>query len=162
MARDMLVMIHAGSGIAALVTGLLVFLPPDTPSRRLRWRAGYGALLVTLTISLVLLIAVDWADLAGGARIAFTGLAILAGIMLTRLYLAHRLTTKPAITGWRRRYVSHVYFTYISLWVGVGIVPALRTDTPALWVPVAIVAVLGTGNVIVGRYVHRIEARTAT
>lgn len=160
MARDILVVIHAGSGIAALAIGLLVFLPPDEPGRRLGWRASYAGLLGILTVSLVLLIAVDWADLAGGARIAFAGLAILAGVMLTRLYLAHRLTAGPAVTGWRRRYVSHIYFTYISLWVGLGIVPALRTDTPAVWVPVAVAAVLGTGAVLVRRYEQQIEARS--
>lgn len=160
MTRDMLVAIHAGAGIAALCVGLFVFPPTAAPGRRHYWRAGYAALLVILSGSLLALITVDWAQLAAGARIAFIGLAVLAAVMLTRLYLAHRLADAQG-TYWRHRYVSHIYFTYISLWVGLGIVPALRTETPVLWVPVAITATLGIGGVLVHRYERRIGANTS-
>jgi hypothetical protein len=70
-------------------------------------------------------------------------------------------TDSPAVTsqGWERRYVNHVYFTYISLWVGFAIIPALRSPTPGLWIPVAVATVLATGRVLEHRYQRRIGIR---
>lgn len=93
----------------------------------------------------------DWAGLESGARLAFTGLAVLAVVMLIRAYLAHRRVARGG-RGWEGRYVNHVYFTYISLWVGLAIVPALRSPDPELWVPIAVAVVLSTGALLVRRF----------
>lgn len=159
MTREMLVVIHAGSGIAGLVVGLVVFAPPPrSGSGRLRARIVYGLLLVVLVVSLLGLIVKDWPGLETGARIVFSGLAALGGVMLFRIYRAHRIAESRR-PGWKRRYVGHVYFTYISLWVGFAIVPALRFGNPGLWVPIAVVSVLTAGTLLIHRYERRIGLR---
>ncbi|MGH3649519.1 MAG: hypothetical protein ACRDU9_02330 [Acidimicrobiia bacterium] len=62
--------------------------------------------------------------------------------------------------GWERRYVGHVYFTYVSLWVGFAIIPALRSGNPGLWIPVAVIGVLAAGTLLVHRYERRIGLRS--
>lgn len=162
VSREVLVAIHAGAGIIGLAVGLAVFPPPEAGRGPARiWRITYGGLLVVLVVSLLALLVRDWAGLETGARIAFSGLAVLAGVMLTRIYLAHRLASSRE-PGWKRRYVSHVYFTYISLWVGFAIVPALRSPMPGLWVPVAVIGVLVAGTLLVHRYERRIGLRTGS
>ena len=162
MTRELLVAIHAGSGITGLLVGLTAFQPPKEKGGRWRiWRIGYGGLLAILTVSLLVLIIRDWGGLETGARLAFSGLAALALVMLTRIYLAHRLVANR-MPGWERRYVGHVYFTYISLWVGFAIVPALRSPNPGLWIPVAVVTVLVTGSALVRRYERRIGLRSTS
>ena len=158
MTRQVLVAVHAGSGVAGLVVGLTVFAPPRTTRTRRPWRASYNLLLVVLVVSLVALIATDWPDLETGTRIAFSALALLGGVMLTRIYLAQRLAGSRE-PGWERRYVSHVYFTYVSLWVGFAIIPALRSGNPGLWIPVVVAAVLTAGTLLIHRYERRIGIR---
>jgi hypothetical protein len=158
--RELLVMIHAGAGIAGLVLGLGVFALPRPASERRLARVAYGAALAILVGSLVILVVTDWPDLETGARIAFTGLTALAGVMLYRYILANRVA-ESRDADWERRYVGHIYFTYISLWVGFAIVPALRSPSPALWIPVAVIGVLLTGSVLVHRYERRIGVRPA-
>jgi hypothetical protein len=75
--------------------------------------------------------------------------------MLFRIYRAHRLAVGRE-PGWERRYVGHVYFTYISLWVGFAIIPSLRSPNPGLWIPIAVVSVLTAGALLVHRYERRI------
>jgi hypothetical protein len=118
-------------------------------------------LIVVLTASLVALIVTDWPALATAARLAFTGLAGLAGVMLIRVWMAHRLadSRKP---GWERRYVAHVYFALVSLWVGFAIIPALRSPAPGLSIPVAVAGVLSVGTVLIHRYERRIGIRAVT
>lgn len=156
MTREILVATHAGAGILGLLVGLAVFPPSKTSGGRLRLlRIVYGGLLVVLFLSLVGLIVWDWSSFETGSRLVFTGLAILAGVMLVRIYTAHRLASIRDL-AWERRYVSHVYFTYISLWVGFAIIPALRSPMPGVWIPVAVIGVLAVGSVLVHRYERRI------
>ena len=42
--------------------------------------------------------------------------------------------------GWEGRYIGHVYFTYISLWMGFVILPTLDLPMPQVTVPVIAVA----------------------
>jgi hypothetical protein len=104
-----------------------------------------------LLVSLLALIVSDWPRLETLPRLAFCGLAVLAGVMVTRMYLAHRLVG-GSDPGWELRYVRHVYLSYVSLWVGFAIVPALRSPNPGLWIPVAVVGVLAAGTLLVHRY----------
>lgn len=159
MTREMLVVIHAGSGIAGLVVGLVVFAPPPrSGGSRLLARTAYGLLLAILVVSLLGLIVRDWPTLETAARIVFSGLAALGGVMLFRIYRAHRIAESEG-PGWERRYVGHVYFTYISLWVGFAIVPALRSGNPGLWIPIAVVSVLTAGTLLIHRYERRMGLR---
>jgi uncharacterized membrane protein YhaH (DUF805 family) len=157
MLRTILVIIHASAGLGGLVAGAWLLPPPASPAHR-RWvRRAYWLCLLALLGSVVVLIVVDWPELAGAARVAFLALVGLAVAMLVRLGLAERsLHARPA--GWQARYLGHVYFTYISLWVGVVIVPALRTPLPQLFTPLAVVAVLVTGHLLLARYRSRMLA----
>lgn len=157
--REILVAIHAGAGVAGLVVGLAVFRPPIPADRRLWWRIAYGGLLVVMVVSLVALIAVDWPELPIGARMAFSGLAILGVVILARMAMAYRLVLSRE-PGWQRRYVGHVYFTYVSLWVGFAIVPALRSPDPILWIPVSVIGVLTVGWFLLHRYESAIGLRS--
>lgn len=159
--REVLVAIHAGAGIAGLLLGLGVFPLPQPVRKRILARVSYGAALAVLVGSLIVLVVTDWPGLETGARIAFSGLTGLGGLMIYRYFLANRLATSRE-PGWERRYVGHVYFTYVSLWVGFAIVPALRSPLPGLWIPVAVVAVLSLGAVLVHAYERRIGIRPAS
>jgi FtsH-binding integral membrane protein len=148
------------AGIAGLVVGLTVFTPPRDAGRRIL-RNVYSTLLLVLVTSLVALIIRDWPGLETGSRIAFSGLAIMGVVMLVRIYLAHRLTGSDE-PQWERRYVSHVYFTYVSLWVGFAIIPAVRSGNPGLWIPMAVMGVLTAGTLLVHRYERRLGLRPAS
>lgn len=153
--RDLLVMIHAGSGIAGLLVGLRLFMPPRTSGDHKSWRLLYGFLLTVLMVSLGAMIVYDWPDLDTTARVAFTGLLGLGVLILIRFFLAYRLADQ-APSADPGSYVSHIYFTYVSLWVGFAIIPALRSPNPGLWIPVAVVGVLVFGSFLIHRYRFRI------
>lgn len=156
--RTVLVLLHAVSGVIGLVTGLWAMSPPRPGDGRRRWRQTYMACIGTLIVGLVALVLYDWRDLEAAARIAFSGLAGLAAVMAYRMWRAHREASMRE-GDWQRRYVSHVYFTYISLWVGVLIVPAVNSSVPQLAVPVVIVAVLAAGHVLITRYQRGLNLR---
>lgn len=135
--------------------GLPVITPPTSARSRRRWAHVYLAAVGVLVASLLALVAVDWGGLEVGARVAFSGLAVLGGVMMYRLLRAGREATARR-PGWRARYVDHVYFTYVSLWIGLAILPALRSDRPELLVPVAVAGVLGAGHLLIHAYTRRL------
>jgi hypothetical protein len=153
--RTTLVLIHASAGVGGLVAGLGSVSPPRPADRRGWIRVLYGLLLGVLFITLVVLIAVDWSGLDSGTRVAFVALAGLAAVMVFRLFLARRVAA-TAEGAWEERYVNHVYFTYISLWVGFVILPTLNLPLPQLTVPAVALAVLLLGHILIGRYKKRI------
>lgn len=155
MLRSILVVVHAGAGIAGLLAGPWALAPPGPDDGRGWLRRAYRVCVALLFVSLVALIVVDWADLETGARIAFAALAGLAVAMLWRLALADR-GARARPPGWRQRYVSHIYFTYISLWIGFGILPALNSPIPELLAPLVVVVALVVGGILVNRYKHRL------
>jgi hypothetical protein len=157
MLRTILVIIHASAGLGGLVAGAWLLPPPGSPAHRQWVRRAYWLCLAALLGSVVAMIVIDWPELAVAARVAFLALAGLAVAMLVRLGLAERsLRLRPS--GWEARYLGHVYFTYISLWVGLVIVPALRTPLPQVFTPLAAVAVLVTGHLLLARYRRRLLA----
>jgi len=151
MLRNVLVVLHAGSGIAGLLAGLWAMSPPRPDDGREWVRRLYPACLATLFVTLIAMIVVDWSDLDSGGRIAFVALAGLAAFLLWRLVLAER-ESRTRSAGWQQRYVSHVYFTYVSLWIGFLILPALNSPIPFVLAPLAVAVVLVVGGVLVGRY----------
>ena len=154
--RTTLVMLHALPGVIGLLAGVLSLRPPRPDDNRRPWRLIYGACVATLIAGLVGLLAYDWRDLDVVARIAFTGLLALAAVMGYRLHRARR-EAADRTAGWQGRYVAHVYFTYVSLWAGFLVVPALALPMPQVAVPLVVAAVLVTGSVLVGRYRRRLE-----
>ncbi|WP_166352946.1 hypothetical protein [Phytoactinopolyspora limicola] len=149
--RTGLVLLHAAPGVAGVLAGLLSLSPPRPDDGRHHWRRLYVACVTVLIVGMVALIVYDWTDLDAAARVTFTGLAGLAAVMGWRLWLAHREASAQR-TGWQRRYVDHVYFTYVTLWIGLLIVPALNTPMPQVAVPIVVLAVLTTGHVLLKRY----------
>jgi hypothetical protein len=57
---------------------------------------------------------------------------------------------------WQDRYIGHVYFTYISLWEGFVILPALNLPLPQISVPAVAIGVLLIGHALIGRYKSRV------
>lgn len=157
MIRTLLVSLHAGGGVAGLLLGLWLLAPAAADRRR--WlRLGYWLCLTVLVGTLVPLIALDWPDLPTGARVGFLALLGLAGVMVYRLARAeHERRTRAG--GWDGRYVDHVYFTYVALWIGFLIVPALNLPLPAVSAPLTGVAVLAVGNVLLAAYKRRLGLR---
>jgi hypothetical protein len=155
--RDALVVIHAAAGVGGLLTGLASLSPPRPTDNRGWVRRSYLVFIVILLASMVVLVMIDWASLDGGSRIAFSALVGLGAVMAYRIARAYRQGSAQEITS-KERYINHVYFTYISLWEGFVILPALNLPLPQLSVPVVAIAVLLVGHVLIGRYKRRILA----
>lgn len=155
--RTVLVLLHAAPGVIGLVAGLPALVPPRTGDRRTWWRRVYAGCIATLLAVVVVLVAYDWADLEQGARLAFVGLIGLGAVMAYRLWRAHQLAA-AGTPEWQDRYLGHVYFTYISLWVGFLVIPALATPLPQVAVPVVVVVVLVVGHLILARHRRRLVA----
>jgi ABC-type uncharacterized transport system permease subunit len=151
MLRNVLVVVHAASGIIGLFAGLGTMAPPRPDDRRGWVRRLYLACIATLLVSLVALIVVDWSDLDNGGRIAFVALAGLAVYLVWRLVQADR-EGRTRSSGWQQRYVGHVYFTYVSLWIGFLILPALNSSIPFVLAPLAVAVPLVAGSILIGRY----------
>jgi cobalamin synthase len=157
MLRNVLVVVHAGSGIAGLLAGLWAMAPPRPDDGRGWVRRLYPACIATLFVTLVALIVVDWSDLDNGGRIAFIALAGLAVFMLWRLAQAGR-EGRTRSSGWQQRYVRHVYFTYVSLWIGFVILPALNSPIPFVIAPLAVATALVVGGILIGRYKRQLAS----
>lgn len=155
MVRTVLVVIHAAAGVGGLLTGLPSLAPPRPTDNRTWLRRLYIASIAILLTSMVALIAVDWDGLTGGSRVAFSALTVLGAVMAYRLTRAQREASAQA-ANWQPRYISHVYFTYISLWEGFVILPALNLPFPQLSVPAVAVAVLLIGGALIARYKKRV------
>ena len=153
--RTTLVVLHAGAAIAGLGGGIVSFVPPRDNDGRWWVRWLYLACIAVMFVTLIMLVVVDWEGLDDTARLAFTALTGLAAVMMLRIVLAVRAASSRD-AGWEARYISHIYFTYISLWMGFVILPALNLPMPQLTVPVIAVAVLLTGQTLVGRYKRRV------
>lgn len=157
MLRTLLVVAHAGAGVGGLLLGLAALRPPANIDSRLRTRRLYAASIAALLASMIALIAVDWRGLETGARTAFVGLAGLGAVMAYRVARAHH-EAKAKTPGWQVRYIGHVYFTYVSLWIGFLIVPALSLPLPHVVIPAMVVAVLAVGHILVASYTQRVIA----
>jgi hypothetical protein len=155
--RTALVVIHAGAGVGGLLTGVFSLSPPRPTDNR-RWvRLLYLLCIAILLASLVVLVWIDWDDLDVGSRVAFGALTGLGAVMAYRIARAHRLASAQE-ANWQERYIGHVYFTYISLWEGFVILPALNLPLPQLSVPLVAIAVLVVGHALITRYKARILA----
>jgi hypothetical protein len=157
MLRSALVLIHASTGVAGLITGLGALTPPRPLDNR-RWlRRLYAVSITILVTSMVALVAVDWTDLDVVGRVAFGALIGLGAVMVYRLARAYREASTQN-GGWQERYIDHVHFTYISLWVGFVVLPALNLPVPQVSVPLVAVGVLLTGHALLTRYRKRLLA----
>lgn len=157
--RTVLVILHAAPGVVGDLTGLLALSPPRPTDRRRGWRLAYPVCIAMLIAGLGALLLYDWSELDTPARMAFTGLVGLAAVMAFRLWRANREASSRR-DGWPKRYVNHVYFTYIALWIGLLIVPAINSPFPLAAVPLVVVVALSVGHVLVTRYKRRLVIGT--
>ena len=155
--RATLVIIHTSSGVAGLITGLAVLAPPRAGDGRgwLRW--AYLLCVAILLATMIALIVLDWDGLDIAARVTFLGLAALAAFMLARI-LAARREAAVRSADWQGRYMRHIEFTYIALWEGFVILPALNLPLPQVSVPVVAVGVFLVLHTLLGRYRARVLA----
>jgi hypothetical protein len=151
MLRTVFLVIHVSAGVIGLVLGLLAFrLRAGRPDSV---RLGYAAALGVLSASLVGMLVIDWPELATGAQLGFAALAALSVVMIYRIVRAFG-EAASATPGWQERYVGHVFFTYIALWIGFVAVLALRLPFPQIAVPVVAIGTLLIGQALVRVY-HR-------
>jgi hypothetical protein len=155
--RSALVAIHAVAGVAGLVTGLAALSPTRATDSWWWLRGLYPICIAILVVSVAVVVAIDWDGLDAVGRIAFSALTGLGAVMVYRIRRA-RLEASRRAEGWQERYIGHVYFTYISLWEGFVILPALNLPLPQLSVPLLALAVLLAGHVLLGRYKSRLLA----
>jgi cobalamin synthase len=138
-----------------LFAGLAALSPPRPDDHRGWWRRVYLLSLVILLGSLLVMVAVDWSGLDIASRVAFSALTALGAVMGVRIALAHRLASSRG-PNWQERYIGHVYFTYISLWEGFVVLPALNLPLPQVTVPVVAILVLVIGHTLIARYKRRV------
>jgi hypothetical protein len=82
--RTVLVVIHAGAGIAGLVTGIASFALPRGGDGRSWVRWVYLVCIAIMFVTLIALVVLDWEGLDTTARVAFTALTGLAAVMMLR------------------------------------------------------------------------------
>lgn len=157
MLRTTVVVIHAAAGICGLLAGLAAIAPPRPADDRAWLRSLYLICLTVVLVTLVVLVAADWNSLDAGARSAFGGLTGLAAVMVHRLTRAYEVSGTQG-AGWREQYIGHISFTYVALWEGFVILPALRLPYPQLTVPLVAIAVLIVASTLIERYKARVLA----
>jgi hypothetical protein len=153
------VVIHASAGVVGLFAGLGTLSPPRPGDNRSWLRALYLLCIVIMLAFLIALVVLDWDGLDMGSRIAFTALTGLGAVMGFRIIRARQVASAQQ-PGWQGRYIDHVYFTYISLWEGFVILPALSLPLPQVTVPLVAVGVLLIGHTLVTRYKAGVLARS--
>ena len=140
MLHNSLIIIHAAAGVASFVAGCLVLLPPAQHNSK-RWLfLIYFASLMALVGFMLVVIGVDWTNLALAQRLSFSGLALLGLYTAWRAIQARQVLQRRQ-AEWQQKYVDHVGFTLISLFDGFVIVSAIDLQAPG-WL-VAVIAVLG-------------------
>ncbi len=159
--RTAFLTLHVAGGVLGLAVGLFSFHPPQTRDFRLWLRRAYAAAIGGLAVFLVGLVALDWSSLGSTPRIVFAALIGLAAVIVARLVLAFRLARQqPA--GWQGPYMSHVYFSYISLWEGFFIVGLIDLGAQAWLVGAVAVSVLVVGGILFNSYKRSLVPRSIT
>lgn len=130
---DVLLMIHAAAGVAALAVGALALGRPHLVGAHLM-------LLMTCIGSLVGLIAVDWGSLDRISRALFVALGLLGVYMVWRGTQAWRDASGDAC------YIDHVGFTLVALFDAFVVVGLLDLGAPAWAQAAAGVAIAYAGR----------------
>jgi hypothetical protein len=147
MWHGIFIAIHAGTGVLALVTGLVAI-------RDGRLFDVYLLALATMTVSLALAVAAEWTAIGTTARVLFTAFAGLAAIMVWRGVLARRIRPAPHPSA---AYVEHLGFTLVALLDGFVVIAVLNAGAP-IWLVVA----AGVTIAIAGHFGIRLARRALT
>jgi hypothetical protein len=153
MAHSVLIVLHAGSAVAAFVLGCLLLATLPVTGRAARFVAFFWCVIASMSL-LVGVVLFDWAQLDTAKRIAFGILCALAAYLVVRVLQARAtLIHKPA--AWRRALIGHIGFVMISLFDGFCIVSAIDLRlAPWLIVTVAVLGVV-VGVVVIRALVRR-------
>ncbi|MBB4907774.1 hypothetical protein [Actinophytocola algeriensis] len=123
--HSLLIALHAGTGVAALLAGAVALF------RRGRLFDVYLGSLTATTVFLALAVAVEWAVLDVGSRVLFTAFTVLAAVLVARGVLARRL-----LPGGRSPvYLEHVGFTLVALFDAFVVIAVLNAGAP-VWLVV--------------------------
>lgn len=138
MWHTLFIALHSVAGLIAFAAGCLA-----------AWRrthfAVYFWLLVGMVVFLVAALTLDWPNLDALSRILFSILTALGGYMVWRAVQASRLLPLQG-NAEQTRFIHHVGFTLISLFVGFVVIAVLDLGAPG-W----LAALVGGGSVVVGR-----------
>ena len=116
MAHSILIVLHAGTAMAAFVLGCLLLATLPTSVRAPRFVGFFWCLIASMAL-LVTVVLTDWAQLDAVKRIAFGILCALAVYLVLRVLQARSaLVRRPA--HWRKALIGHVGFVMISLFDG--------------------------------------------
>jgi hypothetical protein len=138
--------VHAVAATIAFGAGLVA-----APAGR--FLGVYRGAMAIMAAALVPAVLIDWSTTDSTARIVFTGLIVLAGVMVVRAELAGR--RHPARTGGPTgAYLEHIGFTLIALADGFAVVAAIRAGAPG-WAA----GVLAVGVVAVGHFTIQVAKR---
>jgi hypothetical protein len=155
MLHSILIIAHAACGLTALATGIFV-LRPHAAGVSLLFRVYLGALWL-MVLFLILVVALDWPQLAAGTMALYGALTLFALYVGWRGWNAPQHLRHPA-GNWRAEYIDDVGFTVIALFDGFVIISALDLGAP-VWL-VLVIAALG---ILIGRYgVQRAQEMAAT
>lgn len=147
---ELLITLHSAAGIVAFGAGCIAV-----------WRRRHFTLyvwsLIAMFTFLVAAFAIDWPSLNVPSRALFSALTALAAYMLWRAVQAGRLLPVQD-TAARVRFIDHVGFTLIALFVGFVAIAALDLGSPG-W----LVGVVGVVSVAVGRAtIDRVKVHAST
>ncbi len=139
MLDTILITVHAVAATIAFGAGVLA-----APAGR--FLGLYRSAMAVMAAALVPAVLVDWSTTDPTARIVFTGLIGLAGVMVLRAELAGR--RHPARSGGPTAgYLEHIGFTLIALADGFAVVAAIRGGVPGWAVGAIAVGVVLVGHV---------------
>jgi hypothetical protein len=150
----LVVTLHAFAASVSLVAGVLAVL------------AGRGfrlhvIALVVMALALAPSLVLGWPTFAPPARVAFTGLAGLAVVMIGQAVRAARVRRAEVVRGVGRlgpEFVGVLGFNLIALTVAGTVVPVLRLDAGVVGVALSVVVTVVGGHLLVARRVRQVSA----
>lgn len=138
MWHTLFIVLHSVAGLIAFAAGCLAM-------QRRKHFTVYLWSLVGMLVFLVAALVADWPDLDALSRVLFSTLTALGGYMVWRAVQARRLLPSQSDAE-LTRFIHHVGFTLISLFVGFVVIAVLDLGAPG-W----LAALVGAGSVAVGR-----------
>lgn len=143
MFHTVLIALHAGTGVLALLAGTVALL------RAGRFFGTYLVSLVATTVFLAGAVVTDWVVFDPGTRVLFTALVLLAVVMVARGVLAGRV--RPTAGRPSPGYLEHVGFTLVALLDAFVVVTVLNAGAPVWLVVASGVLLAGAGHVALRR-----------
>jgi hypothetical protein len=150
MSHDLLIVLHAATGVVSLLAGVVVVL-------RHRLFAVYLWALIISMLVMALAVGIAWPSRSVGTNLLFGGLVLLGAVMV-RCGVSARSVRPGPFGPASQRFLDLVGFTLISLFDGFIIVAVIRRGGTG-WLALA----MGASGVLVGRAaMHRVARGVPT